>query len=138
MVLFSSIVNNIYENTKKVNECSDIKTVEEEYIECEINNKKKKWSENKLKYELQNMNHDIICIKKYKYYPFKKKCQNNFSFLREREKYYTSNEKIKKRNYKIIYENLKSSPPIQIAFCGILMTILIGLLELKNKKFKNS
>ncbi|CRG97930.1 conserved Plasmodium protein, unknown function [Plasmodium gallinaceum] len=135
MVLFSSIMNNKYENAKKIKEDLDIKTVEEEYIECKINNKKKKWSEKKLNSELRNLNHDIICMKKYKYYPFKKKCYNNFSFLKEGEEYYSSNEKLKKRNYKIIYENLKSSPPIQIAFCGILMTIIIGLLELKNKKF---
>ncbi|SOV11692.1 conserved Plasmodium protein, unknown function [Plasmodium sp. gorilla clade G2] len=99
----------------------DVKIVESEYINCEINNKKREWSKNKLNKELRKWNHDIICSKQYQYNPFKQSCDKNFYFLKEGQKYYTSNEKL-------------NSPSIHIAACGIFMTIIIGLLNFKNKK----
>ncbi|CAD2094945.1 conserved Plasmodium protein, unknown function [Plasmodium vinckei brucechwatti] len=124
-------INKIEENILK-----KIKTVDDEYIECEINNKKKKWSEYKLAKEFYKYNHNLICLKKYEYNPFKKVCQENFSFLKEGERYYTSNDKLHKRHYKLIFQNLMNSPSIQISFCGIVMTAIAWLVDLKNKKFK--
>lgn len=139
MVLFVTISsNNIYETKADLGKKKfDFKTIEETYVECTINEKKKKWTEYKLEEELKNRKHDVICLNRKKYDFFKKKCETGFSFLKEGEAYYTSKEKVGKRDFKIIRENLKNSPPVQIAFCGILVTLIIGLLEMKNKKFKN-
>ncbi|SBS96341.1 conserved Plasmodium protein, unknown function [Plasmodium malariae] len=124
-------------NIEEKKKIENIMTVEEECIQCEINNKKKNWSNDKLVKELTQLNHDIICLNKYQHHPFKKSCQASFSFLKQGEKYYTSSEKLQKRNYRLIFENLKSSPSVQISLCGILMTIIVGLVDLKNRKFKS-
>ncbi|SOV21356.1 conserved Plasmodium protein, unknown function [Plasmodium sp. DRC-Itaito] len=112
----------------------DVKIVESKYINCEINNKKREWSKNKLNKELRKWNHDIICSKQYQFNPFKQSCDKNFYFLKEGQKYYTSNQKFQKRDYNLIFQNLRNSPSIHIAACGIFMTIIIGLLNFKNKK----
>ncbi|GAB66915.1 hypothetical protein PCYB_102650 [Plasmodium cynomolgi strain B] len=111
-----------------------VKTVEEESIECEINKKKKKWTPRKLQKEFTVQKHDLVCLNRYRYHPFKVVCQNGFSFLQPGESYYTSNYKLQNRNYKLVFENLCSSPSIQISFCGILMTVIAALVDLKNRR----
>ncbi|SOV76796.1 conserved Plasmodium protein, unknown function [Plasmodium reichenowi] len=141
-MIFLSFLNR-YEETKKesynlLKENSNVnpkvKVLESTYINCEINNKKREWSNNKLNKELSKWNHDIICSKKYQYNPFKQSCGKHFDFLKEGQKYYTSSEQFQKRDYNLIFQNLRNSPSIHIATCGIFMTIIIGLLNLKNKK----
>ncbi|KNG76754.1 hypothetical protein PFMG_02910 [Plasmodium falciparum IGH-CR14] len=61
-------------------------------------------------------------------------CDKNFDFLKEGQKYCPSRENFLKRDYNLIFQNLRNSPSIHIATCGIFMTIIIGLLNLKNKK----
>ncbi|VWU53189.1 conserved protein, unknown function, partial [Hepatocystis sp. ex Piliocolobus tephrosceles] len=129
MVLLPTILNS--QNTNGINSESqqkllpNIKIIEEEYIECEINKKKKLWTLSKLKKEFNKYNHNIICLNKYKYYPFKKICQPEFSFLKNGEKYYTINNRMLKRDYKLIFENLTTSPSMQISFYGILVTAIV-------------
>ncbi|SBT36336.1 conserved Plasmodium protein, unknown function [Plasmodium ovale wallikeri] len=160
MVLLVSIVHSQVDHVG-----GEVKTVQEEYIECEINEKRKKWNKLKLANELTKLNHDIICLQTNQFHPFKNICRRDFSFLEQGRKYYTSREKlyapmshyittsssnalrdgkhcvekliehvVQKRNYKIIFENLRNSPSIQISFCGILITAIVGLLDLRNKK----
>ncbi|SCQ16512.1 conserved Plasmodium protein, unknown function [Plasmodium ovale] len=131
MVLLVSIVHGQVDHVR-----GEVKTVQEEYIECEINDKRKKWNKLKLMNELTKLNHDMICLQTNRFHPFKNICRRDFSFLEQGRKYYTSREKLQKRNYKIIFENLRNSPSIQISFCGILITAIVGLLDLRNKKFK--
>ncbi|KJP87147.1 hypothetical protein AK88_03194 [Plasmodium fragile] len=111
-----------------------IKTVEEDSIECEINKKKKKWTQRKLEKEFTMQKHDLVCLSRYRYHPFKVVCENGFSFLQPGQNYYTSSYKLQNRNYKLVFENLCSSPSIQISFCGILMTAIAALVDLKNRR----
>ncbi|CAA9989230.1 conserved Plasmodium protein, unknown function [Plasmodium knowlesi strain H] len=119
---------------KEVTHGDYVKTVEEESIECEINKKRKKWTPRKLQKEFTKQKHDLVCLSRYRYHPFKVVCQNGFSFLQPGESYYTCNHKMQKRNYKLIFENLCSSPSIQISFCGILMTAIAALVDLKKRR----
>ncbi|KMZ86308.1 hypothetical protein PVBG_01831 [Plasmodium vivax Brazil I] len=111
-----------------------VKTVEEPSVECEINKKKRKWSPRKLQKEFTTQRHDLLCLSRYRYHPFKVVCQNGFSFLQPGERYYTSSYKLQNRNYRLVFENLCSSPSIQISFCGILMTVVAALVDLKNRR----
>ncbi|SBS92796.1 conserved Plasmodium protein, unknown function [Plasmodium ovale curtisi] len=72
----------------------EVKTVQEEYIECEINDKRKKWNKLKLMNELTKLNHDMICLQTNRFHPFKNICRRDFSFLEQGRKYYTSREKL--------------------------------------------
>ncbi|ANQ08695.1 Uncharacterized protein PCOAH_00030430 [Plasmodium coatneyi] len=112
-----------------------VKTVEEESIECEINKKKKTWTPRKLQKEFTIQKHDVLCLSRYRYHPFKVVCQNGFSFLQPGESYYTSSYKLQNRNYKLVFENLCASPSIQISFCGIIMTAIAAVVDLKNRRF---
>ncbi|EUD68273.1 hypothetical protein C922_01293 [Plasmodium inui San Antonio 1] len=138
MVLLTTQVNppDCVKGSKKETEAHRdyFKTVVEESIECEINKKKKKWTPQKLQKEFTMQKHDLVCLSRYRYHPFKVACQNGFSFLQPGGSYYTSSYKLQNRNYKLVFENLCMSPSIQISFCGILMTVIAALVDLKNRR----
>ncbi|GAW81405.1 hypothetical protein, conserved [Plasmodium gonderi] len=139
MVLMRTLLNDPeYVSKERIEKetlfCHNIKTVDEKYITCEINKKKKQWTDRKLQKEFSLQNHDLVCLNKYRYHPLKDVCQGAFSFLQDGESYYTSSYKLQNRDYGLIFRNLCTSPSIQISFCGIMITIIAALVDLKNRR----